>query len=400
MFAAVLLAAVLVSELASRSVLSTSVLFLAAGFAAGPALAGWVDVDPEGRQVRTVAELALFAVLFTDGMRIGARELVRAWRLPGRALLLGMPLTFAGTAALGRWLADLSWPEALLIGAALSPTDPVFASAIVGRQEVPLRLRRLLNVESGVNDGLALPVVLLLLVWMGAGHSEPTRLLGELALGIAIGVAVPWAALWLESRRAFAAHRVYEPLLAFAIALLVFALTALTHANEFLAAFAAGVTVASVSERARDDFHRFGEVATELFKLGALLLFGALISPAFFLEFGPAAYVFVALVLVAVRPVAVSLALAGTPLGWRETAVAAWFGPKGFASVVYGLLILNAGLERAPHLFHLIAIVIAVSIVAHSSTDVLVARWLHRNGAAAADAPPAEEAAPRSPHGG
>lgn len=156
--------AVLVSALAARTVLSTAVLFLAAGV-----LIQGLGIVPESPEhvVETVAELALFSVLFTDGMQVGIRDLVMAWRLPGRALLLGMPLAVVCTALLAHWVVGLPWLEAFLVGAALSPTDPVFASAIVGRPEVPARLRYLLNVESGVNDGLALPVVLVLFAAAG-----------------------------------------------------------------------------------------------------------------------------------------------------------------------------------------------------------------------------------------
>src|SRR5919204_4755184 len=101
-------------------------------------------------------------------MRLSIRELLSAWHLPGRALLLGMPLTCCGTALFARLVVQVPWAEAFLLGAVLSPTDPVFAAAIVGREEVPQRLRHLLNVESGVNDGLALPVVVAMLAVVGA----------------------------------------------------------------------------------------------------------------------------------------------------------------------------------------------------------------------------------------
>ena len=116
-FAITLLLAVLISELAGRSVLSTAVLFLFAGFVAGEGILGLVPLQPDNPVVAQLAELALFSVLFTDGMRVGIRDLLSAWRLPGRALLLGMPLTFAGTAVLAHSVAGLPWPEAFLIGA-------------------------------------------------------------------------------------------------------------------------------------------------------------------------------------------------------------------------------------------------------------------------------------------
>ena len=162
-FAVCLLGAVLVSERAHRTVLSTAVLFLAAGLAVGEGVLDLVPLRPEDDIVARLAELALFSVLFTDGMRVGLRDLRSAWRLPGRALLVGLPLTLVGTAVIAALVAGLPWGHAFLLAAALTPTDPVFAAAIVGREEISGRLRHLLNVESGLNDGLALPVVVILL---------------------------------------------------------------------------------------------------------------------------------------------------------------------------------------------------------------------------------------------
>jgi NhaP-type Na+/H+ or K+/H+ antiporter len=186
-FAGVLLLAVLVSSLAHRTILSTAVLFLAAGFVLGPETTGVLDLRPESDVVSILAELALFAVLFTDGMRVGWADLRSAWRLPGRALGWGLPLTLVVTALAARYIVGLGWPEALLLGAILAPTDPVFASALVGNDKVPARLRHLLNVESGVNDGLALPFVMVFLAV--AAHAQDLHL-GELALELAVGIVI------------------------------------------------------------------------------------------------------------------------------------------------------------------------------------------------------------------
>lgn len=384
-FAVTLLAAVLISNLADRSVLSTAVVFLVAGVLAGEAWLGVVNLRPDDRAVSVLAELALFSVLFTDGMRVGLRDLASAWHLPGRALLLGLPLTLVGTALLGRYVVGLPWAEAFLIGAVLSPTDPVFAAAIVGREEVPARLRQLLNVESGLNDGLALPIVLAMLAVVAREPFGLGAILVEVLVGVAIGVVIPLVAIRLERTRFFSIHASYGPLNAFAIGLLVLTLAVKLHGNEFLAAFAAGITVATVGPEVRESFHRFGELVAELLKLAALLVFGSLISPRFLGEIEASGYLFALLAIVAVRPAAILLAMVRSPLDWRERVTAAWFGPKGFASVVFGLLILNKAkvseidLARADRLFHLIALCIAGSIVAHSSTDVLVARWFSKS---------------------
>ncbi|MGN6577831.1 MAG: cation:proton antiporter [Nocardioides sp.] len=375
-FALVLMAAVLLSGLAHRTVLSTAVMFLAAGFVLGDGVTGLVSLPPAGNAVGTLAELALFSVLFTDGMKVGWRDLRSAWKLPGRALALGLPLTLLATAVLAHWLTGLGWTESLLLGAVLSPTDPVFASALVGNDKVPGRLRHLLNVESGVNDGLALPFVIVLLAMADEGEGLHLGKLGaEIVLGLVIGVVVPVVALWLERRRWFAASGRYEPLNAVAIGLVVLALAQSTHANLYLAAFTAGITVATYGQRQRESFEEFGELVAELLKLAALLVFGTLITPDFLGQISFGGWVFAVASLVVARPLALWIAFLGSKLGMREQAAAMWFGPKGFASVVYGLLVLNTDIPAGNEVFHLVALTIVLSIVAHSSTDIVVARW-------------------------
>ncbi len=378
-FAVLLFVAVLISGLAHRTVLSTSVLFLVAGFVLGDGVTGVLALSPADGIVVGLAELALFSVLYTDGMRVGFADLRYAWRLPGRALVLGMPLTFGITAVLAHVVAGLSWIEAMLVGAVLAPTDPVFASAIVGRPEVPRRLRSLLNVESGLNDGLALPVVLVLLSVLSRDDVSYSALAAELALGVVLGFVVPALAVLLIRSRFTSATPLYASLGGLSVGLMVLGISNLTHANLFLAAFTAGITIASLARDIEQSFAQFGELITELLKLAAILVFGALISPAFLGEIPLSGYLFAVLALLLARPIAIAVSLVRSGLPLPERAAAAWFGPKGFASVVYGLLILDAGVPRADAMFHLVALVIVASILAHSSTDVPIAHAFARS---------------------
>jgi NhaP-type Na+/H+ or K+/H+ antiporter len=138
------------------------------------------------------------------------------------------------------------------------------------------------------------------------------------------------------------------------------------------------VTIGTMSPRARNAFAPLGESLGELLKLGALLLFGALLGASFLVEVGVRGWAFAALALAVARPLSIELALFRSGLGVPERLVAGWFGPKGFASVVYGLLVAHAGLERGPVLLHAIGATVVLSIIAHSSTDVPVARWFRR----------------------
>ncbi|MFI6898105.1 cation:proton antiporter [Streptomyces sp. NPDC050256] len=377
-FGAALLIAVLLSGLAARTVLSTSFLFLVGGALVSDGFLGLIHITPDSEIVGVTADLALFAVLFTDGMHVSFPKLRAQWKNPARALGLGMPLAFLGMALVTHYVAGLDWMTSFLVGAVLAPTDPVFASAIVGRKEVPAKLRQLLNVESGINDGLALPVVLILIAAAGptTGHAEASlpKIGLELGLGLAFGVVLPLLVNGLVRLRLLGAEPKLQPLLPLATGIILYALCHLTHANPYLAAFSAGAVLAAISPEAKAAFEPLGEALAELAKFAALLVFGALLTPQLFGDLSLGGYVAVVLAIVLIRPASLLLSLIGTRFDRRERLVAAWFGPKGFASVVYGLLVLQAGIPQGEAAYTLIAVCIAFSIIAHSSTDVPIAR--------------------------
>ncbi|WP_447007468.1 cation:proton antiporter [Saccharothrix isguenensis] len=375
-FGLVLLLSVSLSGVAARTVLSTALLFLVAGALVGQGGFGLVDIPSDGAFVTGLADLALFTVLFTDGQRANVRALREGWRLSGRALGLAMPLTMVGIALPAHYLAGLDWTTSFLIGAILSPTDPVFASAIVGRTDVPLRLRRLLNVESGLNDGLALPFVLIFLATLTGEETDFATIGLELVLGLVFGVAIAAAVTVAWRLRILTAEPRLQALGPLAIGVIVYAACHLTHANPYLAAFAAGSALATLDRVSAENFEHFGDLLSETTKFAALLVFGALITPdrISHLTWGDWAVAVIAILLV--RPAAMLLSLLRTSLPSRERWVAAWFGPKGFASVVYVLLAYQAGIPSGEHVFDLVAITIALSIVLHSSTDVPVAKAL------------------------
>ncbi|MFG3659409.1 cation:proton antiporter [Streptomyces sp. NPDC047706] len=374
-FGVALLVAVLLSGLAARTVLSTSFLFLAGGALVSDGFLGLIHITPDSELVSVTADLALFAVLFTDGMHVSLPKLRAGWRNPVRALGLGMPLAFLFMALVTHFLVGLDWTTSFLVGAVLAPTDPVFASAIVSRREVPAKLRQLLNVESGINDGLALPVVLVLIAAAGpaAGSAEasPGKIALELLLGLVLGIALPLLVNRLARFRLLGAEPKLQPLLPLATGVILYGACHLTHANPYLAAFSAGAAVVHLSPEAKAAFEPLGEA---LAKFAALLVFGALLTPRLFGDLSFGGYVAVVLAIVLIRPASLLLSLVGTSFSRKEKLVAAWFGPKGFASVVYGLLVLQSGIPQAEEAFTLIAVCIAFSIVAHSSTDVPIAR--------------------------
>jgi sodium/hydrogen antiporter len=384
-FGLVLALAAMLSGLTARTALSTSLVTLLLGVLLGPGALGVLDVSTENDLVSTLASIALVTVLFTDGQHLPVGLVRQTARLAGRALVIGMPLTAAGIAVLTVLLTDLNWLQAFLVGAVLSPTDPVFAAAIVQRQDVPERLRRLLNVESGINDGLALPVVLILLAQSGTPteSTEPLVLAAELLGGVALGLALPFV-IKAMTRLPGLSTGGAPALLALAVGLSLFGISEVLHVNPYLAAFVGGVTVATILPEVRQAFEELGEQLSEAVKLLALLVFGALLTPALLAAVPWGGWVLAVLSLVLVRPAALLASLATSRLPRDQRLAAAWFGPKGFASVVYGLLVLDSGAPEAQEEFAIIAAVVAVSVLVHSSTDVPVARWLTRQEAEAA----------------
>lgn len=382
MFGVVLAFAAMLSGLTARTALSTSLVVLLLGALLGPGALGVLDITAENPIVSTLAQVALVTVLFADGQHLPVHLVRQTARLAGRALVIGMPLTALGIAVLTVLLTDLGWLQAFLVGAVLSPTDPVFAAAIVQRPDVPERLRRLLNVESGINDGLALPVVLILLAQSGTptGSTEPWVLAAELAGGVLLGLAIPFGIKGL-TRLPGLSTRGAPALLVLAAGLSLYGLAEALHANPYLAAFVGGVTIATILPDVRESFAELGEQLAEAVKLLALLVFGGLLTPALLSTVPWGGWVLAVLSLVLVRPAALLASLTTSKLPRDQRLAAAWFGPKGFASVVYGLLVLESGAPEAQEEFAIIAAVVAVSVLVHSSTDVPVARWLTRHDA-------------------
>ncbi len=317
-------------------------------------------------------------MLFTEGMRHPRGEIREVWALPFRALLVGMPLAFALSGLFAHWVLSLPWLQAALLAAILTPTDPVFASAITGEERIPAPLRKLLDLESGMNDGLALPAVMILMELIGPEPTEPFHLLGEVVFGVLIGLAVPWIFCRLERLSVFATSEKYQPLAAIAVGLLVLALARMTQANEFLGAFTAGVTLVTLRRPLSESFQRVGETFSEVLELVVLLVFGALLTPTMLREIGGWGYLFIILLLLVARPLSIVVALVRSGFTRHERLAASWFGPKGFASLFFALIVFQKGIEGSRTIFVIASVSVAISIILHSSTDVLFARWFHR----------------------
>jgi NhaP-type Na+/H+ or K+/H+ antiporter len=378
---ALVAAAAALSGLFRGSILNASVLAVAAGVALATVDA--VSVDSESETVRHAIELALILTLFSDGLFVERELLGRHWGPPARALIIAMPVTMALIALCTRALfPELSWAECFLLGAVLSPTDPVVTSTVVTAKRVPSVISHTLNLESGLNDGLALPLVLFFLVLAAPGGDalqSGIELLGEVAVGALIGFALAYMAGTVLRRMPGAglAHN-YEGVYALGLALLAYGLADVTWGNGLIAAFVAGVALAVAEHDIPDAFSNFNENVGAIFQAITFFLFGALIVDTPWNDGVLVLVGVIVFVLLIARPVAVLLALAGTRLPQPHRLFIAWFGPKGVASMLFALLVLNSAVPHHELLFETASFVIIASIIAHGLTDTVGTRWLER----------------------
>lgn len=363
------------------TVLSTAVLSVAAGL--GLALADVIEIEAGDQSVLYLVELALIVTLFSDGLFV-ERELLRIhWSPPVRALTLAMPLTLVLLALAAKGLfGELSWAEAFLLAAVLTPTDPVVTSTVVTSQRVPDPVRHTLNLESGLNDGLALPFVLFFIVLAAPGGdagTEALKLLGEAAAGAAIGIALGQLAGRLTHHLpAGGIERRFEGIYALGVGLFAFGIADVTIGNGFIAAFVCGISLAVAEHDIAEDFVVFSENVSTILQTLTFFVFGALIVATGYGAGIGLLVVFIAFALLVARPVSVLASFIRVRLPRPHRHFIAWFGPKGVASMLFALFVLKSGVGERELIFEIAAFVILASIIAHGLTDTVGARWIER----------------------
>ena len=402
----------LVSRTAEEHALTPAMFFTAAGV-----LLATIGLAPTGAEghgmhgeggvahatphwLHTLAEVALALVLFTDASRIDVRVLRRDHGLVGRLLGLGLPGTILlGTGAAMLVCPNLSLWEAGLVGAILAPTDAALGQVVVSSEAVPERVRRTLSVESGLNDGIALPAVVILLcvastmAGMGPyGEREGLEWVGFTAMQVTLGplcgllVGVVGGKLVERASPPGGSMSVsFESLAALSLAWLPFALAEMIGGNGFLAAFVSGLAVGATTNRARHAIQEFGEAEGQLLSLLTFTAFGAFLVPPLFLDFQPGMLLYGVLSLTMVRMLPVALALRGAGVDRPTSLFLGWFGPRGIASVLFLLLVSDA-VPHAATVRQVVAWTVLLSVVLHGVTAGPFAR---RFGARPPEAVPA-----------
>jgi NhaP-type Na+/H+ or K+/H+ antiporter len=342
-----------------------------------------LQISNEG--LHLLAEVTLILVLFSDAANIDLAQLRRDHNLPIRMLLIGMPLTIALGAMVAFLFFDGLGPwEAALLAAILAPTDAALGQAVVSNRLVPVRIRQALNVESGLNDGVALPFILLFAAFASAMHAETNAaewlVFGakQVVFGPLAGIAIGYVGAKLVSscyRRQWMSESA-EGMIALGLAFGAFALAEVVHGNGFIAAFVGGLTFGNTLKQKCQFLYEFAESEGQILILLTFTAFGAAMIPQAMGAVTIMHIVFGILVLTVLRMLPVQLSLIGTGIKPVTSIFLGWFGPRGLASILFVLLILEeAELANESTLFAAVIVTVTLSVVLHGMTAGPAARW-------------------------
>jgi NhaP-type Na+/H+ or K+/H+ antiporter len=376
----VVLVSSLLSGVVDRTGLPQVAIFLLLGLVLGPLGLGLLDLTLRSPSLQVIATLALVLVLFSDAIGVDIAEARRNRRLALFVLGPGTLLPALLIALAGKLLLALSLPAALILGAALASTDPVLLRSLVRRPELPGDARIALRLESGMNDVVLLPIVVLsiLALQVQGGEASPNvgrRLLGLFVLGPGLGALIGWSAITLleQIRRRFGVRRDYESLYALGVAFTAYAAAEGVGGSGFLAAFTAGLIIASLDVELCDCFFDYGEASAEMFLLLTFVAFGASLIWIGLTAIDGRTLAFAALALV-MRTVVLLPGLKGAGVSNASRRLIAWFGPRGLSTLLLVLLAVFANVPGAERLFTIACLVVLMSVVLHGGGIALLLR--------------------------
>ncbi len=360
--------------------------------------------------LEVIATLALVLVLFSDAVTIEVGEVRKRKRLAARLLIPGTFVPAVVIALVARWLLHLPWTHSAILGAALASTDPVLLRSVLRARALPDAVRVALRLESGMNDVMLLPIVVLSMLLVqgvasgtGTGSAALARhALGLFVLGPGLGALVGWLGIsaMARVRSGIGVRRDYESLYALGLAFTAYTAAEAVGGSGFLAAFAAGVMVAAQDVELCDCFLEYGEATAEMLLLLTFVALGTSVIWSGLAVIDGRVLLFAAIALVARTAVLLPmLRLPGVGLAPRERRLIALFGPRGLSTLLFVLLPVFAGLPGAAHLFEIACLVVLLSVVIHGSGIALFLRAHGSRDARPAGAAPAQPAAaPRSPN--
>lgn len=371
------------ARIVERTALSAAIVASAFGWLLGPHVLGLLRIDIDGPLLQHAAELTLALVLFSDASGADLNVLRTERALPLRLLLVGLPLTVALGTLVAHWIfPELPWVEAALLATMLAPTDAALGAPVVVNPQIPAAIREGLNVESGLNDGICVP---LLFVMMGLSDGQspeaiaPRLLLEELGIGGGVGFGV--ALLGGLAIHRSDAHQWMEGVWAWVIlpslAVLCFATAEGLGGSGFIAAFVGGVTYGAGARRKTT--HALRETATGVGDTASLLtwaFFGAAVLGRVLpsLDVPSVAYALLSLTVIRMLPVWISLL--GTGLDLRSKLFIGWFGPRGLASVVFIVIVLEGKLPGDELMGRSVVAAVAASVLLHGLSARPLSAWI------------------------
>ena len=384
------------SDRLARWNITGPLVFTVAGFVLGNPDWGPLEIDVDAPSVHLLAEVTLALLLFSDAARVNIAKLRRDIRVPGRLLGIGLPLSVILGSLTAAWLFDdATWALAGFVGAALAPTDAALSAQVIDDERIPMRVRRALNVESGLNDGIATPIVVFCLAVaaseLGASDSHDSTegaAVLELAIGILVGLAV---GLGTAKLIALGARRSWilpggRRLATLAAALASFFVAVSISGNGFIAAFVAGIAFGAALPRDVADVNEVGtlpQLLGEVLAFAVWFLFGAALVPVAFEYLSASTLVYALLSLTLIRMVPVWLALLGVGMDRATNLFMGWFGPRGLASVVFALLAIEdlGEAEIVGPLLSAVGFTVLLSVILHGiSAGPLGSRYARGHG--------------------
>ncbi len=374
-----ILLAASISRRIQGTVITLPMIYTFFGIVLGGLILDIIPLTPEDGLVELIAELTLVIVLATDASRIDLRGLFRDHNLPTRLLGIGLPLTMvSGTIAAILIFTDLSFWEAAILGVILSPTDASLGQSVVSNPKVPVRVRQTLNIESGLNDGIALPFLLLAIAMADSEvlFHNPFEFLFSVLVQIALGIAAGLVVGYLGARfiqwgqRSGWMSRNYQKISSLALILLAYGSAEVIGGNGYIAAFSFGLASSNfVGKEESEDLYEYAETEVTVFMLLTFMLFGAVMLPPAIAAISPEIVLYAVLSLTLVRMVSVAISMVGAKVRPITTLFLGWFGPRGIASILYIFIVLESESLPGLQLIYSVAMItVLFSIYAHGIT--------------------------------
>jgi len=376
----------LVAGRLERAATSGPIVFVASGFLMGPLGLGWFDGDVSRSELRVLADLTLATILFIDAANADLAILKRQFRIPSRMLLFGLPgVILLGTVSAAFMFNTLSLFEAAILGTMLAATDAALGKAVVTNKAVPTQIREGLNIESGLNDGLCVPIlfVFIALALGGGAEGGGTMLalklvIEELGIGLIVGLGLTafgtWALRWCQDKGWMT--EIWKQVTVVALAIACFAVAQSLHGSGYIAAFTGGLLFGFKAKEATHRLVLAAEGTGETLALMTWLVFGATVIGQSFQYFTWEMLVYALLSLTVIRMLPIFLSLSGTGESTASKLFLSWFGPRGLASIVFAIIVVNKGVPGGKFIGMVVVLTVFFSLVAHGVSANPLAKLL------------------------